>query len=120
METLTRFHLSEAVRRAAGLPYRESIEIVNSVLDIVSESLSAGESVKIPSFGTFTVRGKAERMGRNPRTGEECTVSARRVVVFRASPRLRDRVVRGMAGGGTDADAQPAGEDLAATPGPSA
>ena len=100
METLTRFHLSEAVRRAAGLPYRESIEIVNSVLDIVSDRLSSREAVKIPSFGKFTVRGKAARVGRNPKTGEEHTVSPRRVVVFRASPRLRDRVVRGMAGDG--------------------
>ena len=59
--------------------------------------------MKISSFGKFTVRGKAERIGRNPKTGEEHTVSPRRVIVFRASPKLRDRVVRGMAGGGPDA-----------------
>ena len=69
METLTRFRLSEAVRREAGLPYRESMELVNSVLDIVSDRLSAGETVKIPSFGKFIVRGKAERVGRNPKDG---------------------------------------------------
>ena len=103
METLTRFHLSEAVRRAAGLPYRESIGIVNSVLDIVSERLISGETVKISSFGKFTVRGKAARAARNLWTGEECPVSPRRVVVFRALPGLKERISRGMAGDGPDA-----------------
>ena len=103
MATLTRSDLSKALQRAVGLSYRESMELVNSVLDIVSERLPSGEAVKIPSFGTFEVRGKAARVGRNPKTGEEHTVSARRAIVFRASPRLRDRIVRGMAGGGPDA-----------------
>ena len=103
METLTRFHLSEAIRRAKGFSHAQSREPVDSVLDIVSDRLSAGEAVKIPSFGTFTVRGKAARAGRNPKTGEEFLVSARRVVLFRASPRLRERIVRGMAGGGPGA-----------------
>ena len=103
MATLTRSDLSKAVERAAGLPYRESMELVNSVVDIVSDRLSSGEAVKIPSFGTFKVRGKAERMGRNPKTGEEFTISARRAIVFRASPGLKERVARGMAGGGPDA-----------------
>ena len=100
METLTRFHLSEAVRRATGCSHAESREIVGSVLDIVSDRLSSGEAVKVPSFGKFIVRGKAERVGRNPRTGEECTVSARRVIRFRSSSKLKERIVRGMAGGG--------------------
>ena len=103
METLTRFHLSEAVRRATGFSHAESRELVDSVLDTVSDRLSAGETVKISSFGKFTVRGKAVRAGRNPKTGEEFLVSARRVVLFRASPRLRERIVRGMAGDGPDA-----------------
>ena len=80
----------------------ESRELVDSVLGIVSDRLSSGEAVKISSFGKFTVRGKAARVGRNPKTGEEHTVSARRVVVFRASHKLRGRVVRGMAGGGPE------------------
>ena len=116
MATLTRFHLSEAVRREVGLPYRESMELVNSVLDIVAERLSAGKAVKISSFGKFIGRGKAARVGRNPKTGEEHTVSPRRVIVFRASPGLMERVSCGMTGDGPDADAQPPGEDLAATP----
>ena len=103
METFTRFHLSEGVRRATGLPYRESMVLVNSVLDTVSDRLSAGETVKISSFGTFTVCGKEERVGRNPKTGEEHTVSPRRVILFRASHKLRERIVRGMAGDGPDA-----------------
>ena len=103
METLTRFHPSEAVRRATGFSHAESRELVASVLDIVSDRLSAGETVKISSFGKFAVRGKAERVGRNPRTGEEFLISARRVVLFRASLRLRERIVRGMAGGGPGA-----------------
>ena len=103
METLTRFHLSEAVQQATGLSNVESRGLVDSVLGIFSDRLSSGEAVKISSFGKFTVRGKVERMGRNPKTGEEFPISARRVVVFRASPRLRDRVVRGMAGGGPGA-----------------
>ena len=103
MAALTRFHLSEAVRREVGLPYRESMDLVNSVLDIVSERLSAGETVKISSFGEFTVRGKAARVGRNPKTGEEHTVSPRWVVVFRASPGLMERVGCGMTGDGPGA-----------------
>ena len=103
MATLTRSDLSKAMQRAAGLPYRESMELVNSVLEIVSDRLSAGETVKISSFGKFIVRGKAERVGRNPKTGEECTISARRVILFRASHKLRARIVRGMAGDGPDA-----------------
>ena len=98
MPTVTRSDLSEAVRRAAGLPHRESMRLVDSILYIVSERLSAGETVKISSFGKFTVRGKAERVGRNPRTGEEHLVSARRVIAFRASPRMRERIGRAIAG----------------------
>ena len=100
---MTRFHLRDAVRRAAGLSNVESMELVNSVLGIVSYRLVSGEAVKTSSFGKFTVRGKAERMGRNPKTGEEFTVSPRRAVVLRAPPGLRERVVRGMDGGGPDA-----------------
>ena len=103
MATLTRFHPSEAVRRATWVSHAESRDLADSVLDIVSDRLSSGETAKIPSFGTFTVRGKAARAGRNPKTGEEFLVSARRVVLFRASPRLRERIVRGMAGDGPDA-----------------
>ena len=103
MATVTRAHLSEAVQRAVGLPYDEIAKVADSVLDMFSERLSAGEAVKLSSFGTFTVRGKSERMGRNPKTGEKWPISARRFVVFRPSIRLQERVKHGMADNGPDA-----------------
>ena len=75
MVTVTRAHLSKAVQRAVGLPYDETTKLVDLVLDMISERLSAGEAVKLSSFGTFTVRGKSERMGRNPKTGEKWPIS---------------------------------------------
>ena len=103
MVTVTRAHLSKAVQRAVGLPYDETTKLVDSVLDMISERLSAGEAVKLSSFGTFTVRGKSERMGRNPKTGEKWPISARRVVVFRPSRKLRERIDLGMGRASPDA-----------------
>lgn len=91
-QTLTRAHLSEAVYQEVGLSRNESTALVESVLDAISESLVAGESVKISSFGSFQVRQKSGRMGRNPKTGEEVPISPRRVLVFRASHVLKDRI----------------------------
>lgn len=93
--TLTRMDLSEAVFREVGLSRNESAELVESVLDHVSDALVAGESVKISSFGTFSVRSKNERIGRNPKTGEEVPIAPRRVLTFRPSHLMKDRVDSG-------------------------
>ena len=94
-KTLTRMDLSEAVFREVGLSRSESAQLVESVLQHVSDALVAGETVKISSFGTFTVRSKAARMGRNPKTGEEVPISPRRVLSFRPSHLMKDRVAAG-------------------------
>lgn len=84
-KTLTRADLSEAVYNEIGLSRVESSEIVEAVLDEVSTALVAGEEVKLSSFGTFSVRQKNGRIGRNPKTGEEVPITPRRVLSFRAS-----------------------------------
>jgi len=95
-KTVTRADLTEAVYQEVGLSRNESAQLVESVLDEIAETLSRGETVKISSFGTFTVRGKAERIGRNPKTGEEVPISPRRVLVFRASHVLKARINRAL------------------------
>ncbi len=95
MATVTRAHLSEAVYQEVGLSRDESAKLVASVLEKISDRLSAGNSVKISSFGSFTVRKKAQRVGRNPKTGEEVPILPRRVVVFRPSHVLKDRINEG-------------------------
>ena len=94
--TLTRAHLAEAVYQEVGLSRNESAELVESVLEAIAASLVDGESVKISSFGTFTVRQKGERVGRNPKTGEEVPIASRRVLVFRPSHVLKDHINAGM------------------------
>ncbi|MCV6598461.1 MAG: integration host factor subunit alpha [Mangrovicoccus sp.] len=94
-KTLTRMDLSEAVFREVGLSRNESAQLVESVLDHMSDALVAGESVKISSFGTFNVRSKTARVGRNPKTGEEVPISPRRVLTFRPSHLMKERVSRG-------------------------
>jgi len=94
-KTLTRMDLSEAVFREVGLSRNESAQLVESVLQHVSDALVAGETVKISSFGTFMVRSKAARVGRNPKTGEEVPISPRRVLSFRPSHLLKERVASG-------------------------
>lgn len=94
-KTLTRMDLSEAVFREVGLSRNESATLVESVLDHMSDALSAGETVKISSFGTFSVRQKSARMGRNPKTGEEVPIQPRRVLSFRPSHLMKDRVAAG-------------------------
>ena len=91
-KTLTRMDLSEAVFREVGLSRNESADLVESVLQHMSDALVSGEQVKISSFGTFSVRDKAARVGRNPKTGEEIPISARRVVTFRPGQKLKARV----------------------------
>lgn len=93
--TVTKAELSEAVFREVGLSRDESGKLVASVLDQISSSLSRGSNVKISSFGSFAVKEKSLRMGRNPKTGDEVPILPRRVVVFRASHVLKDRINRG-------------------------
>ena len=88
----TRSTLSEAVYRNVGLSRNESASLVDSVFTEISKSLINGEDVKISSFGTFIVRNKKERVGRNPKTGEEVPITARQVVTFRASNVLKSEV----------------------------
>ena len=94
-KTLTRMDLSEAVFREVGLSRNESAQLVESVLDHIADSLVNGEQVKISSFGTFSVRDKTARMGRNPKTGEEVPIQPRRVLSFRPSHLMKDRVSAG-------------------------
>ena len=93
--TLTRMDLSEAVFREVGLSRNESAALVEAVIQHMSDALVQGEQVKISSFGTFSVRAKTERLGRNPKTGEEVPISPRRVLSFRPSHLMKDRVSRG-------------------------
>ena len=97
-KTLTRMDLSEAVFREVGLSRNESAQLVESVLDEMSDALVRGEQVKISSFGTFSVRSKAARVGRNPKTGQEVPISPRRVLTFRPSHLMKDRVAAGNKG----------------------
>lgn len=90
--TITRADLSEAVYQEVGLSRNESAELVESVLNEISEALVRGEMVKLSSFGSFSVREKGERIGRNPKTGEEVPILPRRVLVFRASHVLKNRI----------------------------
>ena len=85
--------LSEAVYRNVGLSRNESATLVDSVFTEISKSLINGQDVKISSFGTFIVRNKKERVGRNPKTGEEVPITARQVVTFRASNVLKSEVL---------------------------
>ena len=93
--TLTRMDLSEAVFREVGLSRNDSAQLVESVLTYMSDALVKGEQVKISSFGTFSVRDKAARVGRNPKTGEEVPINPRRVLTFRPSHLMKDRVADG-------------------------
>jgi integration host factor subunit alpha len=91
-KTLTRAQLAESVYQEVGLSRSESAGLVDAILGAISESLLREGSVKISSFGTFTVRQKGRRVGRNPKTGEEVPILPRRVLVFRASQVLKERV----------------------------
>ncbi|MBI1301602.1 MAG: integration host factor subunit alpha [Alphaproteobacteria bacterium] len=95
IRTVTRADLAEAVYEEVGLSRNESSDLVESVLDEISKALIKGDNVKISSFGSFTIRDKGERIGRNPKTGVEVPISPRKVLVFRASHVLKDRVNKG-------------------------
>ncbi|HKL45408.1 MAG: integration host factor subunit alpha [Pseudomonadota bacterium] len=94
-KTITRMDLSEAVFREVGLSRNDSAQLVETVLSHMSDALVRGEQVKISSFGTFSVREKSARVGRNPKTGEEVPINPRRVLTFRPSHLMKDRVADG-------------------------
>ena len=91
--TLTRADLAEALHREVGLSRADSAKIVEQILHDMCESLSTGDNVKISGFGTFVLRDKGERVGRNPKTGVEVPIAPRRVLTFRASQMMRERIV---------------------------
>jgi integration host factor subunit alpha len=91
-DTVTRAQLSEAVYSEVGLSRHESAELVETVLREITDALSRGEMVKISSFGSFSVRRKGQRIGRNPKTGEEVPILPRQVLVFRPSHVLKGRI----------------------------
>ena len=91
-ETITRSQLSEAVYQEVGLSRNESADLLEAVLNKISDTLARGETVKISSFGSFSVRNKGQRVGRNPKTGEEVPILPRRVLVFRPSQVLKSRI----------------------------
>lgn|SRR5690606_15248965 len=91
-ETLTRAAIAEAIHNRLGISRAESLGMVESIIDHVCDALEAGQNVKISGFGTFLLRDKGERIGRNPKTGVEVPITPRRVLTFRASQMLKDRV----------------------------
>jgi integration host factor subunit alpha len=93
--TLTRADLGDVVHRKLGLSRAESASMVERVLHHMCAALSHGENVKISGFGSFILRDKGERIGRNPKTGVEVPIAPRRVMTFRASQTMRDRIARG-------------------------
>lgn len=94
MNTLTRADLAEAINRKVGLSRSESLAMVESILDHMSGALEEGENVKISGFGTFLLRDKGQRVGRNPKTGVEVPITPRRVLTFRASQMLKERIAK--------------------------
>ena len=92
MSTLTRADLADAINRKMGLSRADSLGMVEAILDKMSDALADGENVKISGFGTFLLRDKSERVGRNPKTGIEVPITSRRVLTFRASQMLKDRI----------------------------
>ena len=97
-KTITRADLSEAVYKRVGLSRTESAALVEIVLDHITDRVVRGEPVKLSSFGSFVVRRKGERVGRNPKTGEEVPISPRRVLVFKASNVLKQKINEALTG----------------------
>jgi integration host factor subunit alpha len=94
---MTKAELAERICEKVGFGRRESAEIVETLLDLMKESLAQGEKIKISGFGNFVLRSKHERVGRNPHTGEQLKITARRVLSFKASHILKQAVNRGHA-----------------------
>ena len=91
----TKDHIVNSIFNQLDLPKNASIEIVESLLEIIKKTLASGEDVLISGFGKFCVRGKEKRRGRNPQTGEDLMLGSRRVVGFKCSGKLRERMNRG-------------------------
>jgi len=91
-KTITRVDLSEAIYQEVGLSRKDSSDLLDMILDEISDALVKGDEVKISSFGTMMVRSKNERVGRNPKTGEEVPITPRRVISFRASQLLKKAI----------------------------
>lgn len=94
--TITRAQLSESVYQEVGLSRNESSELLEMVLGEISQALAEGETVKISSFGSFSVRHKGQRIGRNPKTGDEVPILPRKVLVFRPSQLLKAQINAGL------------------------
>lgn len=90
--TITRADLTESVYQEVGLSRKNSSELVDSVFEEIVQNLEKGKNVKLSSFGNFSLRQKEERIGRNPKTGEEVPITPRKVLVFKASHILKDRM----------------------------
>ncbi len=90
---MTRADLAESLHQEVGLSRSDSAEVVEQILVEMCDALGRGENVKISGFGTFVLRDKGERIGRNPKTGIEVPIAPRRVLTFRASQMMRDRIV---------------------------
>ena len=106
--TVTRADLSEAVYQEVGLSRNDSAALVETILNEMVESLTRGETVKISSFGSFSVRQKGQRIGRNPKTGEEVPILPRKVLVFRASHVLKNKINRALSKAAAKPAATPA------------
>jgi integration host factor subunit alpha len=116
--TVTRADLSEAVYQEVGLSRNDSAALVETILNEMVDSLTRGETVKISSFGSFSVRQKGQRIGRNPKTGEEVPILPRKVLVFRASHVLKNKINRALSKGGLKSAAA-ASPSAGAAPSPS-
>lgn len=90
--TLTRADLAETINRKMGFSRSESLDLVEAVLAKMGDAMEAGENVKVSGFGSFILRDKKQRIGRNPKTGVEVPITPRRVMTFRASQKLKDRI----------------------------
>jgi integration host factor subunit alpha len=95
-QTITRASLSEAIYQEVGLSRNESSDLLEAVLAEITKALVEGETVKLSSFGSFSIRQKGQRIGRNPKTGEEVPILPRRVLVFRPSQVLKNRINEGL------------------------
>ena len=93
--SLTKIDITESIREKIGIPKKDCVRIVESVFDIIKSEFVKGDSVNISGFGKWTVKAKKKRKGRNPQTGEALMVAARKVLTFKPSPILRDKVNSG-------------------------
>ena len=95
-KTVTRADLTDALHEAVGLTRQDCAQLVERTLDLITEAMEDGQTVKLSGFGVFQVRSKRERMGRNPKTGEPAAIAPRRVIGFRASQILKSRIDRAL------------------------